>query len=48
MGVVQIVTPADAGAEGAVLVLVVYEADGGTVPWADVTSAMLWSLATFR
>ena len=43
-----VVTPADAGVEGAVLVLVVCEADGGTVPWADVTSAIFWSLATFR
>ena len=48
MGAVVVVTPADAGVEGAVLMLVVCEADGGTVPWADVTSAMFWSLATFR
>ena len=48
VGAVVVVTPADAGVEGAVVVLVVCEADGGTVPWADVTSAMFWSLATFR
>ena len=48
VGAVVVVTPADAGVEGAVLVLVVCKADGGTVPCAEVTSAMLWSLATFR
>ena len=44
MGAVVVVAPADASVEGAVLVLVVCEADGGTVPGADVTSDMLWSV----
>ena len=48
VGAVVIVTPADAGVKGAVLVLVVGEAEGGTDPRADVTSAMFWSLVTFR
>ena len=39
-------TPAEAGVEGAVLVLVVREVDGGTAPRPEVTSAMPGSLET--
>ena len=45
-GVVAAVTPADAGVEGAVFVLVVWEVDGGTAPRLEVTSAMLGNLGT--
>ena len=41
-----VVAPADAAMEGPVLVLVVSEADGGTGPRPEVTSAMPGSLVT--
>ena len=40
--------PAKTGVEGAVLVLVVREVDGGTAPRADVTSVIPWILVTLE